>query len=114
MVQQEGGAQAIINVPRDDGLQVHPLLGLRKLRVAISVLGRNAPVLTGGGLRAGGCGLLTVAKRIPEQATFRHALVQLLQPCESQVLVQHMEMIRQTCSFAVQTQIDKRAPLNRR
>ena len=37
-----------------------------------------------------------------------------LQACESQVLVRHMEMIRQTCSFAVQTQIDKGAPLNRR
>ena len=35
-------------------------------------------------------------------------------PCESQTLVRHMEMIRQTCSFAVQTQIDKGAPLNRR
>ena len=33
-------------------------------------------------------------------------------PCESQALVRHMEMIRQTCSFAVQTQIDKGAPLS--
>ena len=38
----------------------------------------------------------------------------LPQPCESQVLMRHMEMIRQTCSFAVQTKIDKGAPLNRR
>ena len=87
----------------------------------IGVMMRSLCLLPGGLARFVPCFLganhivgfgIGLTSRLRESASGRF-LDQLL-PCEFQVLVTHTEMIRQTCSFAVQTQIDKGAPLNRR
>ena len=79
MILQDGGAQVIINMSRDDALQMHALLALWEFWVFVPVLRRDASFLTRRGLGVGGCGLLTVAESVPKQVALGHALIQLLQ-----------------------------------
>ena len=73
MIEEKGGTEALVNVPRDDALQVHALLGVRELRITLPVFrcaerntraGRVQPCPDAAGARAAIQSLVAESRRL--------------------------------------------------